>query len=308
MSQTIESLKPLTTEQYDRAREATLKRVEKRVGERPERKQFNRELARLWTILDVIAGIVFIAALVVSSTHIIVHMGLLADASYQANQASGGTVIGHDVFVSLHQWMLIPLAEGSMLLFVVMYGLTRDNWRRWVYLILAILAVVFVLVANWQSGIGLLESMLPPAFTIGIGLKLEHLVIQSLKRRAEVDKRYTEALEIWEAAHQDATKHPDYTSLLKQEIWQALMKLKANAAFIEAPTPFKLAAVRREMERDTWAQYEGQVVTSFEGEGEVGTPVASVPFGNSPITPDGPKSMPMIAHVNGRGGAKITET
>jgi hypothetical protein len=253
----LNRLKGLTTDQYDQARAKALERTQARIGSKPHRADFERELGRLWTVLDLIALLVFGAALLVSSVHIISHMGKLAAASYTATaQAQAGTVISRDFFVAVHQWMLIPLAEGSMILFLVMFGLSKNSWRRWVYFVLALAAVVFVIVANWQSGIGVLESLLPPAFTIGIGLKLEHLIVQGLKRRESVTGRYLEALHVWENASQDATKHPDYVPILRQELWARLAGLSSNKDFRDAPAGFKALAVRRELERDTWA-YEG---------------------------------------------------
>jgi hypothetical protein len=148
-----------------------------------------------------------------------------------------------------------------MILFLVMFGMSKDGWRKWVYLLLALAALTFVFVANWQSGMGALESILAPVFTVGIGLKLEHLIGQSLTRREEVDKRYMDALTQFEVADQDATKHPEYMPLLRQEIWQRLVNLPSNKDYREMPAPFKAAAVRREMERDTWA-YDLSPVTS----------------------------------------------
>lgn len=250
----LSRVKPLTTDQYDAARAKALERVKQRIGTKPQRRDFERELGHLWTALDVIAVLVFGAALIVSSLHIIAHMGKLADASYSATaQAQAGTVISRDLFVAAHQWMLIPLAEGSMILFLVMFGMTAKSWRRWVYFVLALIAVVFVIVANWQSGIGVLESLLPPAFTIGIGLKLEALIVEGLKRRDTVTARYLEALHTWETSSQDASKHPDFLPILKQELWQKLVSLKANQDFKDAPPPLKAAAVYREMQRDLWA-------------------------------------------------------
>lgn len=263
----LTKLKPLTSDQYDAARAKALDRVSQRIGQRPRRDDFKRELAPLWTVLDIIALVVFTAALVVSSVHILSHMGHLAAASYDATgQATAGTVIGRDFFVAVHQWMLIPLAEGSMILFLILFGMTRGGWRKGVYLLLAALAVVFVLVANWQSGIGTLESLLAPAFTIGIGLKLELLIVQSLNRRRDIDARYIEAVNVFEAASQDASQHPDFAPFFRQEIWQALMLIQTNRPYKEAPNGFKVAAVQREQQRDNWAaNFENQpTVTAFE--------------------------------------------
>lgn len=307
MSYTINDLKQLTIAQYDECRARALDRVSKRIGDKPTRQQFQRELGRLWTVLDIIALVVFLPALAVSSIHIIAHMGHLAESSYLAStQAAAGTIISRDLFVAVHQWALIPLAEGSMILFLVMFGQTNKGWRRWVYFALAMLAGVFVLVANWQSGIGLLESLLAPAFTIGIGLKLEHLIVQTLRRKNDLDKRYLEALGVYEAATQDATQHPDYMKLLKTEIWQQLMKAKANAPFVEAPAGFKYAAVQRELNKDQWAHNELEPVVEFTPE-EGATKPDMLPFG--PTAPDlvraAPESMRMNGQKSGSGGERI---
>lgn len=304
---TIEAMKPLTVLQYEECREKTLDRVGKRIGDKPKRKQFQRELAPLWTILDVIALIVFIPALLVSSVHIISHMGVLANQSYQvAGLSQAGTIISRDAYVAIHQWFMIPLAEGSMILFMVLFGLTRDGWRRWVYLILATVALLFVTVANWQSGIGSLEALLAPIFTIGIGLKLELLIVQMMKRRKEVDDLYLKAVGIWEAATNDATSHPDYIPLLRQQVWDALAK--KNRDYVDAPRGFKYGAVEREMARDRWA-YEPepalevyQPVEEIKPKlvGEVKPKQVGIPFGvGGDPTPDENESIPVMHSANG---------
>ncbi len=309
---TLEGLKPLTTAQYDECREKALTRVEKRIGEKPTRKQFQRELAPIWTILDVIALVVFIPALLVSSVHIISHMGVLANQSYQvAGLSQAGTIISRDAYVAIHQWFMIPLAEGSMILFMVLFGLTRLGWRRWVYLALALVALLFVTVANWQSGIGDLEALLAPIFTIGIGLKLELLIVQMVKRRKEVDDNYLKAVGIWEAATADATSHPDYIPMLRQQVWDALAK--KNRDYVDAPRGFKYGAVEREMARDRWA-YEPEPVTAvFQPVEEVKTKAVEEvktkqvvnPFGvDGDQTQDDLANMPLMLSVNGHG---ITE-
>lgn len=298
----VSDLRPLTTLQFDECKDRARKRVERNIGDKPTRKQFVHELGSLWTALDAIALVVFVMALIVSSVHIITHMGKLAAESYSANQA--GTIITENAYVGIHQWAMIPLAEGSMILFMVMFGLTRAGWRRWVYLVLAGGALLFVAVANWQSGIGTLEALLAPVFTIGIGLKLEHLLVQSIKRKAEVDAAYLQALKVYEAATADSTKHPDYQGYLYNEIWQALMKPKGNQWAIEAPAGFKVAAVRRELERDSWVSAPA-VVTEFKAETqptEVLEPErVALPFGNIPHETADPESMPVTMSVNGHG-------
>jgi hypothetical protein len=295
----IGNLQQLTTDQYEKCRESAMARVSRRIGDRPVRQQFQRELGSLITMLDIIAILVFVSAFMVSSIHIVSHMGKLASASYTTvSQPTAGSIISQDLYVALHQWMLIPLAEGSMILFLVMFGMTDKNWRKWVYFALAAVAVAFVLVANVQSGIGWLESLMPPIFTIGIGLKLEQLIVLSLRRREGVNGRYLEALEVWEAATQDATKHTDFLPILRQEIWQKLIALKANQEFVDAPIPFKRDAVQRELERERWtyADQEAGFVTSNVLPGEAPTPR---PFGNIHPIPEEDVYIQTTPNANG---------
>ncbi|MCA0453394.1 MAG: hypothetical protein LCI00_05425 [Chloroflexi bacterium] len=303
---TVEGLMPLTTRQYDEAREKALERVAKRIGDKPTRKQFLRELAPLWTILDIIALVVFVPALLVSSVHIISHMGALANQSYEvAGLSQAGTIISRDAYVAIHQWFMIPLAEGSMILFMVMFGLYRHGWRHWVYLALAFVALLFVTVANWQSGIGALESILAPIFTIGIGLKLEHLIVQMLKRRSEVDTNYLQAVAIWEAATADATSHPDYLPVFRQEVWAALVK--KNKEYADAPRGFKYGAVEREMARDRWAYEPAVAVEVYTPDvqqpvEEVKPKQGAVPFGEGGgLMLDDHVNMPLTLSANGHG-------
>jgi len=145
------------------------------------------------------------------------------------------------------------MAEGSMILFAVLFGLTRKTWRRWVFFALALIAAVFVIVANWQSNVGALESIMPAIFTLGLGLNLERLIVATMRRREEVTAQYLKALATWELASVDATRHPDYLPMLRQELWQKLMGLKANQVYVDAPAPLKIEAVNRELARELWA-------------------------------------------------------
>lgn len=306
----INDLKALTIDQYDQCRARALERVSKRIGDKPTRERFKRELGPVWTILDIIAAVVFIPAFVISSVHIIAHMGHLAEGSFAASiQAGAGIVFGRDLYIGLHQVMAIPLAEGSLILFLVMFGMTKNGWRRWVYLALATLAGVFVLVANWQSGIGVLESVLAPAFTIGIGLKLEYLIVQTLARRETVDQQYLAALSIYEAATVDPAQHPDFMPLLRQALWEKLVSLKANESFRDAPAGFKHLAVKRELSRESWAHdADAPLVDEFSPLEEVSKPTVDNPFGSTAhdLEPVGRDSISMNGHANGRGKESMT--
>jgi hypothetical protein len=267
--------KGLTLAQYDATKEATKERVHKLIKEKPTRKALEREQGSLLGPLDVLAVIVFIAALLVSSIHILTRMGELAGNAYQAGETilgevaiRLGIVVSEEVFVVGHQLGFILLAEASMLLFMVTWRMSvKDEERHlklWfvsiprkifsVYLLLALLAMTFVLVSNLESGLTLLEAVMPPFFTIGLGLHMEHLIVTMLERKTALDLRYTTALDVYEKATEDVTTHPEYARLWKREIWEKLSKLKDNQELADASPRLKMAAVRREQLRDEWME------------------------------------------------------
>lgn len=51
----LSNLKSLTTDQYDRARNKALNRVQQRIGDKPTRASFQREMGSLFTSLDALA-------------------------------------------------------------------------------------------------------------------------------------------------------------------------------------------------------------------------------------------------------------
>ncbi len=274
----LTNLKPLTSHQYDTARAAALERVKTRIGEKPERKHFKREMGPIATPLDYIALIVFVAALAVSSAHIITFMTGQAVDSFKAVDGAPGVQLGRDTWAVIHQIGLILLAESAAILFMTMHTMTaatrahRAAWNRWISipLILAALAAVFVLMANLASGVNVLVSLMPPVFTLGIAVRLEAIIAAYLRRRDAITNRYIEAFTIWELASKDTTKHPDFMPMFRSELWQAIVK--KNRGWEEAPSDVRRAAVIRELERETWAYDEGSAVLPLSVNGHGTTP------------------------------------
>lgn len=246
----LSDLKPLTSAARDDARVRALRRVQKLAGQRPTRAQFTVEHAPLVGVLDWLAGFVFVSALIISSLNIVAHMGRLAAEAYAP--APAGIAIPRGTATVIFQVASVPLAEFSMIAFLVAFGMTR-GWRRWAYLLLAVMATIFILSANLSSHVGTFEAALPAAFTIGTGLRLEALLAEQLKRRAEVQTRYREALSAWERAQVDPSQHPAFPALLREELWAKLVSYAANRGFADAPADFKRAAVQREIDAMRWA-------------------------------------------------------
>jgi hypothetical protein len=256
----ITDLKPLTTVQYDECREKALSRVKARIGEKPTRDTFKRELGSVTNALDWLALLVFLAALLISSVHIIQFMTTQAIASYHVPDSAPGVVIHPNLWAVIHQIGAILLAESATILFMTIHRINGDKREKprfpfkqlSIPLGLAVLAALFVFLANISSGVNFLVSIMPPVFTLGIAIRLEAIIVETLRRQSEITRRYLEAMSVWESASADPTKHPEFHPLLLQEIWQAL--IKKNQSFADAPSSFKHVAVRREMERDLWTR------------------------------------------------------
>lgn len=250
----LNTLRPLTQEERQTAQTAARAAVIRAAGDRPERKAFQRELGSIFTLLDYLALVVFVPALIVSSVHIIYHMGMLAAASYApVTTEVTGTVINGSLYIAIHQWALIPLAEASMLLFLVMYAMNGETRRKYVYLALAGAALLFVAIANLKSGIAFFESVLPAIFTIGVGFHLETLIVRQLKRRDEINSRYLEALHSWEVATANPEQHKEYMQRYANALKDALTRANARrAAFKDLTVAQWRLLVKREIAADNW--------------------------------------------------------
>ncbi len=253
------NLKTLTSKQYDDAKNKALQRIQNRIGEKPTRAQFKREYGRIWNTLDILAIIIFIAALAISSVHILAYAGQQANSSF-VHSAVGvlGIQLADTSYGVIHQIGFILLAESAMLLFFVL-ARTSKGYDRYLSGLLAVAAVAFVFTANIASGLNPFLSILAPGFTVGIGFRLEKLIAISLHRTRELDTRYRDALAVWELASQDPEQHPDFQAVFKRELWDAIAR---KNRIEDAPAVFKHQAVAAEMKRDTWAFEESNTATT----------------------------------------------
>jgi hypothetical protein len=256
----LNDLKALSPEQYEKCKLAALRRIQARIGDKPQRSQFRREYARVWELMDLPLLLVFLAAFVVSSLHIADHMSASAAASFETLASSAGLRLNQHGFVTAHQIAYVLLAEFAMLSFFTAWQIRSksiQSWLKWLHplLIMALTAALFVLLVNISSGVGLLEGIMPPLFTIGIGFRLEAIASEFIARRSEIDHKYSIALASWEQIQADPTQHPDYLPILRAEIWHYLtVKLSSNRAFADAPRIFRWQAVEREIQREHWVE------------------------------------------------------
>lgn len=266
----LQHIKALTNHQYDACRAEAIRRIRRKVGDRPERRDFQRQLDPLWQPLDFVALLVGLSAWLVSSIHILTHAARIAANSFSVtveNAALAGWIVDSNTYGKVHQAGLIVLAESAMIMFMIMHEVRDRRPQKHgenvtayllrtgpsIPLLLALMAAGFALYANLQSGVGLLESVLPPAVTIGLGIYFERLISEMIQRRKEVTIRYLDAMRVWEAAQKDIESHPDFLPYFRQAIAQKLMSLKPQRDYPNVPIGVIKQAVAREMYRDQWS-------------------------------------------------------
>lgn len=255
----MSNIRPLTTEQRARCATKARERVVSELGDKPHRSQYVNDFEPIVDILDIFAVMAFIAALIKSSMNIILHVG-----EYSSNiviDYQFGIIPSPDVYTVLSQVGALLLAEFAMILFVVSFAATpftrqvfsQQNIIKMTYLVMGLTAAVFVFYANLRVGSNWFESILPPFFTVGIGLRFEVLLSRFLQRRRQITAKYYPRLLEWEKATHNPETHPNYLRYYMQELLQQLSKLKGNEWIIDADPQQKRASVGRELQADQWA-------------------------------------------------------
>jgi hypothetical protein len=286
---------PLSSQQRDYAHQKAKERILALIGPKPTRDQFLKEYGRLWGILDVLVLLIFLAALAISSAHIVKHMGSLSSA-VDLTRFNGGLQINESTWIAVHQFGFIVLAESAMLLFMILFSMERKWWRRILSLLLAITAMSFVISANIQSGIGTLESIMPPLFTIGIGLHIERLIVQAIKRRNSVQVAYETALIEWERSTASTEAHPNWKRVYRETLFDTLVdaqvgrgKSERQAYLRELSPGQKLRLVNQEINASSWAEGKSEDTPS--------TTTPAKPNSGAAVDPDASGSF----YVNGAG-------
>src|SRR5690554_5270039 len=122
----LNQLKPLTAAQHDRCKERAPQRINNRAADKPTRTALYRAMESVWCVVDVVALVIFVAALAISSLHILSYAGDAANLAY----ASSSSGISADLYSNVHKGGFIALAEAAMLLFFVLFRMQpgRERW------------------------------------------------------------------------------------------------------------------------------------------------------------------------------------
>lgn len=265
---------PLTSAQYDKVKADVEAKSLHQLGPEPNRKSVRYDMGPLLNPEDYFAVVVFIAAFVVSAIHIATLMGGIV-SGLAMDAVPGGISISKSLIIQAHQIAFILLAETAMILFMVRWRLgVRERMELLrhqagqdvfqvsiserirqlisVDLFLALLAVGFTLYANVESRLPLLESVMPPLFTIGIGIHLEHVFVELLHRQKILSSTLAQKQSEWRLAVERIRNSPEYRRLLTRSLWEALLQVNPSARGMTFSDKEKWALVQREINRETW--------------------------------------------------------
>ena len=262
---TLNDVKPLDLAQYETVKTRAGKVLKDRLGDKPRRRDYDTDREPVWSLWDLPAAVIMLAALLLSTSHVMTHMGKQALETYPAAGQLAGDLWDLTTYGQVHQYAALAMAEAAVLLFVMLFkhvALPRkgQDWRDFVgpvtlgatFLTLGVMAALFVFNANLQSGQGWLEAILPPALTLGLGLYLETKLTASLAQREAVTMAYREALAVWQQAQRDITEHADYRATLRKALAEALLAVPHNSRLAIPQDVLALAVARELYKDDIW--------------------------------------------------------
>jgi hypothetical protein len=256
---TVRTIRPLNTQQRDRCREKAVERVHRLNGDAPHRSDFDKELEPIWDVTDWFAVLVFAAAVIKSGLNIVLYVGNVAQDVVLIDSLQSGVRPSLNLYVAASQIGALLLAEVAMVLFVIAFASSKATSIqagivKASYLIMGLTAATFVFYANIQSGSNLFISLLPPLFTVGIGLRFEMALSKALVRRKELTQLYNERYAEWQHIQNNPSLYPKFQTFLMQAYLQQLASLKGNEWLLEADGETKRHYVGREMAAEHWAE------------------------------------------------------
>lgn len=254
---------------FDQIKEAVRKLVLAKIGPEPTRESVRKDMGPLLQPEDYLAVVVFVAAFVVSAIHITSLVGHVAAELAPSASAANGIYISQSLFVVSHQIAFALLAEFAMVLFMVRWRLgTRRREHRlaerygdgprplgsslgkfWsIDLVLSLLAVGFTLYANLESKLPVIESVMPPLFTIGIGFHLEHVFVELLHRQSRSAEALAKAIAAWQEQVDGVLSSRAYKQTLAKAVWDKYVSFYPDLVNLEPEA--KWAIIQRDLVAD----------------------------------------------------------
>ncbi len=273
----LNQLNGLTEADRLAARDVARQNAIRRVGDRPQREQFEHHAASKYPpfVRTAITGfmvLLLIAAFAPSAFRI-----------YRVASSTFGKAITDNTQQTVAGVAFVLLAELAVLGFVIAAG-TLDIGRK-TRVLLYLAAVVSTLIAcignvqvaiqhtpgawNWltqwiesfsHEPFSWFEAIAPPVFTLIAGLVLKEVALESIQRRHENERAYQQALADWTAATAEPENLPAfraaYANALRDQLQRVNAKGRGQKERIEIMQALTQddwrALVQRELQADSW--------------------------------------------------------
>lgn len=267
----------LTEAQRLEAREIARRNVIRRVGEKPQREQYEHHTASRYPpfVRTAITGfmvLLLVAAFMPSAFRI-----------YRVASGTFGKTITDSTQQNIAGVAFVLLAELAVLGFVIAAG-TLDIGRktRGLLYLAAVVSTAIACIGNVQVAIqhtpgawnwltewidsfshepfAWFEAIAPPVFTLIAGLVLKEVALESIQRRHENEQAFQAALADWKNATADPEAlpafRPAYANALRDQLQRVNAKGRGQKERIEImqtlTTDDWRALVQRELQADVW--------------------------------------------------------
>ncbi|NLF76945.1 MAG: hypothetical protein GX573_14700 [Chloroflexi bacterium] len=265
------SIRPLTQEQRQTARQAARDAVIRAVGAKPTREQFSYTTISKYppAITRLISGlclVLLLAAFTPSAIRLYVigsqTFGQAVDSSAAMTAVGLATVLSAEV-----GQVVFSLALATL-------GTSRVS-RRLLYASMAITTILSLmgniqisLPGHMNSPFAWLESVAPPILVLSTAYVLKEQALESIERRHANERAFQAALTDWQAATGNPEEHPQWSQFYANALRDALRKAnnRRRETLSQMTQDDWRIAVFREMQAERWYEQPEQDETLLEAQ------------------------------------------
>lgn len=248
-------MKGLTQAKRDQARKRAERSIRLRLGEKPNRAQYNNHVAsqfpRWFTVgIGIMLAVVALAAGFISGVRL-----------YSAGQSYADKTIGFLLVTVIIGGCTVLAAEVLVILATVAGQIYMRGWNRLISIIPVALGMIVAFVGNWtvtdpSTMWGWVETGFPPIAVLSVAFFFEITLVPELERRQADDNAFELARAEWQQMADNIADHPDWSAVWANALRDAL--LRYNSLTVDALTPDEWrAVVGAEMNAEQWWNIDG---------------------------------------------------
>jgi hypothetical protein len=253
----IDSLRPLTQEQRQEARQAAQNAVFRAMGARPSREQFTHHATSTYppSVTRLISGLC-IVLLLAAFTPSAIRLYVIGSHTFgqAVSNSAAKTAVGLATVLS---------AEVGQVVFSLALATlgTSGSARRLLYGSMGI-ATIIALTGNVQlalpghekSPFAWLEAVAPPLLVLSTAYVIKEQLLDAIQQRHANERAFQEALHDWQQATSNPESHSHWSQFYANALRDALRKMNARRqdALQDMTIADWRAAIYRELQAEEW--------------------------------------------------------